>query len=88
MLWIPISCPILIVVMLCVGADAEIDPSESGIATTARCFQILLSPQVTPNRVQHECVIWQHFVRTPCVPVMNVARLRAAHLRFREFGES
>jgi len=23
----------------------EIDPSESGIATTARCFQILLSPQ-------------------------------------------
>lgn len=85
MLWIPISCPNLIVVTLCVGADAEIDPSESGIATTARCFQILLSPQVTSNRLQRECVIWLHFVRTPCVPVRNVARLRAVHLIFREF---
>lgn len=43
--------------VLCVGADAEIDPSESGIATTARCFQILLSPQVvllTESSVWHD----------------------------------
>jgi hypothetical protein len=30
------------------GFVAEIDPSESGIDTTARCFEILLSPQVFP----------------------------------------
>jgi hypothetical protein len=32
--------------MVHVGDYAEIDPSESGLSTTARCFEILLSPQV------------------------------------------
>ncbi|TVU34122.1 hypothetical protein EJB05_15951, partial [Eragrostis curvula] len=34
-----------LIVVLRFGADAEIDPSESGLSTTARCFEIILSPQ-------------------------------------------